>query len=152
MGPTRHPSGADRTQVGPMLAPWTLLSGHYSLDSYEVMKEIKCLKHDQNDGSPGTCSDHIIHAPHECVTIVTTMLNSSMITHGHSPEDFLEHRKMLTFPYKGSVKRNAWKYMTDILRWIRDSFRLTPVAAYFGLSHISRQQNNPTHNSVITTR
>ena len=26
MGPTWGPSGADRTQVGPMLAPWTLLS------------------------------------------------------------------------------------------------------------------------------
>ena len=28
MGPTWGPSGADRTQVGPMLAQWTLLSGH----------------------------------------------------------------------------------------------------------------------------
>ena len=27
MGPTWGPSGADRTQVGPMLAPWMLLSG-----------------------------------------------------------------------------------------------------------------------------
>ena len=27
MGPTWDPSGADRTRVGPMLAPWTLLSG-----------------------------------------------------------------------------------------------------------------------------
>ena len=27
MGATRGPSGADRTQVGPMLAPWALLSG-----------------------------------------------------------------------------------------------------------------------------
>ena len=27
MGPTWSPSGADRTQMGPMLAPWTLLSG-----------------------------------------------------------------------------------------------------------------------------
>ena len=27
MGPTWGPSGADRTQVGPMLASWTLLSG-----------------------------------------------------------------------------------------------------------------------------
>ena len=27
MGPTWGSSGADRTQVGPMLAPWTLLSG-----------------------------------------------------------------------------------------------------------------------------
>ena len=31
VGPTWGPSGADRTQVGPMLAPWTLLSGHSSL-------------------------------------------------------------------------------------------------------------------------
>ena len=30
MGPTWGPSGADRTQVGPMLAPWTLLSGKIS--------------------------------------------------------------------------------------------------------------------------
>ena len=28
MGPTRGPSGADRTQVGRMLAPWTLFSGN----------------------------------------------------------------------------------------------------------------------------
>ena len=27
MGPTWGPSGADRTQVGPMMAPWTLLFG-----------------------------------------------------------------------------------------------------------------------------
>ena len=27
MGPTWGPSGADRTQVGPMLVPWTVLSG-----------------------------------------------------------------------------------------------------------------------------
>ena len=30
MGPTSGPSGADRTQVGPILAPWTLLSGVFS--------------------------------------------------------------------------------------------------------------------------
>ena len=28
VGPTRGPSMADRTQVGPMVAPWTLLSGY----------------------------------------------------------------------------------------------------------------------------
>ena len=32
MGPTWGPSGADRTQVGLMLTPWTLLSG---IDSYQ---------------------------------------------------------------------------------------------------------------------
>ena len=30
IGPTWGPSGADRTQVGPILAPWTLLSGMLS--------------------------------------------------------------------------------------------------------------------------
>ena len=30
MGPTWGPSGADRTQLGPMLAPWNLLSGYTS--------------------------------------------------------------------------------------------------------------------------
>ena len=30
MGPTRGPPGDDRTQVGPMLAPWNLLSGDIS--------------------------------------------------------------------------------------------------------------------------
>ena len=33
MGPTWGPSGADRTQMGPMLAPWTLLSGSTSVSS-----------------------------------------------------------------------------------------------------------------------
>ena len=62
---------------------------HYSIDFCDVIKAIKCLKHDKNDGSRGTCSNHIIYAPHKFVTIVTSMLNS-MITHGHSPEDLLE--------------------------------------------------------------
>ena len=34
MGPTWGPSGADRTQVGPMLAPLTLLSGMLSLSVF----------------------------------------------------------------------------------------------------------------------
>ena len=33
MGPTWGPSGADRTQVGPMLALWTLLSGEYACEN-----------------------------------------------------------------------------------------------------------------------
>ena len=40
LGPAWGPSGADRTQVGPMLAPWTLLSGlsaKYSQNSYNTI-------------------------------------------------------------------------------------------------------------------
>ena len=37
MGPTCDPSGADRTQVGPMLAPWTLLCGYLTCEIYTCM-------------------------------------------------------------------------------------------------------------------
>ena len=37
MGPTWGPSGADRTQVGPMLASWTLLSGCLLPDSLQAL-------------------------------------------------------------------------------------------------------------------
>ena len=39
MGTTWGPSGADRTQVGPMLAPWKLRSGNskYTLPSYQYV-------------------------------------------------------------------------------------------------------------------
>ena len=42
MGPTWGPSGADRTQVGLMLAPWTLLSGN-------VTSSLIGSAHAQND-------------------------------------------------------------------------------------------------------
>ena len=41
MGPTWGPPGADRTQVGPMLAPWTLLTGmikqHTTYNEEEIL-------------------------------------------------------------------------------------------------------------------
>ena len=43
MGPTWGPSGADRTQVGPMLAPWTLLSEvvwHMKIFKYHIVTTI----------------------------------------------------------------------------------------------------------------
>ena len=44
MGPTWGPSGADRTQVGPVLAPWNLLSGyntHLGLPQINLLEELK---------------------------------------------------------------------------------------------------------------
>ena len=38
MGPTWGPPGDDRTQVGPMLATWTLLSGNLTLFGREITK------------------------------------------------------------------------------------------------------------------
>ena len=47
MGPTWGPSGSCRTQMGPMLAPWTLLSGVYFImfSSWDL-----CKSHDYNFG------------------------------------------------------------------------------------------------------
>ena len=42
MGPTWGPSGADRTQVGPMLAPWILLSGNsQDIGHFELRHQVK---------------------------------------------------------------------------------------------------------------
>ena len=64
MGPKWGPSGADMTQVGPMLAPWTLLSGnfwfevlafnlevtiHHSFSKAYRMPESSITKHYFND-------------------------------------------------------------------------------------------------------
>ena len=43
MGPTWGPSGADRAQVGPMLAPWTLLSGIFRTECYDNMYNYNSL-------------------------------------------------------------------------------------------------------------
>ena len=44
MGPTLGPSGTDRTLVGPMLAPWTLLSGGFRWEEISAMwRFISCL-------------------------------------------------------------------------------------------------------------
>ena len=42
MGPTWGPSGADRTQVGPMLTPWALLSGLIGICAYNhILKQCR---------------------------------------------------------------------------------------------------------------
>ena len=47
MGPTWGPSGAHRKQVGPMLAPWTLLSGiiTHSLRTINIVSRTYSHKH-----------------------------------------------------------------------------------------------------------
>ena len=42
MGPTWGPSGADRTQVDPMLAPWTLLSGSLMISTVTIVFLFNC--------------------------------------------------------------------------------------------------------------
>ena len=48
IGPIWGPSGSCRPQMGPMLAPWTLLSGVLQGGIYCEYVEIKSLCHDAN--------------------------------------------------------------------------------------------------------
>ena len=43
MGPTWGPSGADRTQVGPMLSPWTLQSGTFHFQCMDSLSALLAL-------------------------------------------------------------------------------------------------------------
>ena len=46
MGPIWGPSGAVRAQVGPMLAPWTLLSGYLMYFIYTKFLDYPCFDND----------------------------------------------------------------------------------------------------------
>ena len=50
MGPTWGTSGADRTRVGPMLVPWTLLSGGGGGGGGGGSWRFHCLYHGQDNG------------------------------------------------------------------------------------------------------
>ena len=60
MGPTWGPSGADRTQAGPMLAPWTLLSGMLPPDT-SLWIWYSCLMVCEN-----ACNMHNLCRSHTC--------------------------------------------------------------------------------------
>ena len=55
MGPTWGPSEADRTQVGPMLAPWSLLSGYIATDIW-VISNTFLWQNTSNDSIYTKCS------------------------------------------------------------------------------------------------
>ena len=59
MGPTWGPSGADRTQVGTMLAPWTLLSG-LSLESRWIQKYISTFREIIDYGCDTSSNDLLV--------------------------------------------------------------------------------------------
>ena len=61
MGPTWGPSGADRSQVGPILAPWTMLSGYYHIWLLTFVKSIRPIR-------------TILYIPSHCTTSLTKKL------------------------------------------------------------------------------
>ena len=72
MGPTWGPSGADRTQVGLVLAPWTLLSG--------MLNEILII-----------CCAYILSHYNVCAYIRTELLRYTSIKHFCFRSMFIRH-------------------------------------------------------------
>ena len=74
MGPTWGPSGTDRTQVGPMLVPWTLLSGMGRL-LWEIKEKMAvvtgpysiCCTHNVNTLRPGMNGQHFMDNTLKCI-------------------------------------------------------------------------------------
>ena len=82
MGPTWGPSGADRTQVGPMLDPWTLLPGisfNSSMKYVEYRSNFEFTIHSMSEQSMG----HIVWARWKNVDRIKRP--SSIMTTGISP-------------------------------------------------------------------
>ena len=67
MGQPWGPSGADRTQVGPMLAPWTLLSGTCLTLRTKSRHDVNFVVTDGLSGGTGGCRCVSNHQPHDCL-------------------------------------------------------------------------------------
>ena len=99
MGPTWGPSGADRTQVGPMLTPWTLLSGSATTGLIN--------------------SNSILHVnwnhlgPHICNVMVTCLSGPSGLAHG--PNDRPPHfvKLIITCQIHDVINRHVNIYICD---------------------------------------
>ena len=81
MGPTWGPSGADRTQVGPMLDPWSLLPGLLYIYDWNCVNLTRMLL---------ACDYHVaVHAT-MCFVLVSNELPGSVVNYGISNTAVLE--------------------------------------------------------------
>ena len=115
VGPTCDPPGADRTQVGPMLAPWTLLSGKFSMKYY-------------NDAIMSAVASQITDVPMVCTTVCS---GTDQRKHQSSASlAFVRgiHRWSVNSAHKGPVTRKS-------LHLITSSWKLSFVVHFLHLTH-----------------
>ena len=113
MGPTWGPSGADRTQVGPMLAPWTLLSG-YPCD-YLSMRGLNFIHVCKM--SPGHDSKDVLVGVWHAITLIRLSAsrfclrkNNATRVVRHEPTicPIRQHTCLLVFPYSDCALFLSW--------------------------------------------
>ena len=106
MGPTWGPSGADRTQVGPMLAPWTLLSGTSLFTSNTF-----------NSSPPGQNGHHFTNNNCRCIFVKENFCSLIKIAQKFVPKGPVDYNPAL-------IKIMAW-------RWIGDKPLSEPMLTWF---------------------
>ena len=106
MGPTWGPSGADRTQVGPMLAPWTLLSGASLFTSNTF-----------NSSPPGQNGHHFTNNNCRCIFVKENFCSLIKIAQKFVPKGPVDYNPAL-------IKIMAW-------RWIGDKPLSEPMLTWF---------------------
>ena len=92
MGPTWGPSGAYRTQVGPMLAPWTLPSGRLWIQCPFYDLSLQLLQSLKEFRSKPRHTDTVCAVPHYILSAINTMAKNYE-TSLYCPSDVLKLTK-----------------------------------------------------------
>ena len=110
MEPTWGPSGADRTQVGPMMAQWTLLSGNALRAEWRVL----CQKHASRAGTSNyipqylwdviTCPCPLCSLMSHTFSIVSTRIHSVWRTDVRLAASWIWRQDVSKY----SVRHEAW--------------------------------------------
>ena len=120
MGPTWGPPGADRTQVAPMLAPWTLLSG--SIRTIQGYCSMVVLGHcPPGQSPPRTLPTRILPTQ---VSIINSRLTRFRICICHSTVDIL----MPTVYMKDKSIKVKWIFLTT--HQIESSIKMQKCVLY----------------------
>ena len=125
MGPTWGPSGADRSQMGPMLALWTLLSGNTVISQPWAWITFITWRPDQNDSLKQTTWQH-----------------GDVIKWKHFPRyrPFVRgiHRSPVNIPHKGQWRR-ALMFSLNYARisgWVNNRGDLRRHRAHYDVTFI----------------
>ena len=108
-GPRWDPCLPDRTQVGPMLAPWTLLSGYLTTLQW---------RHNESDGVS-------IHQPHDCL-LNCLFKHSSKKTSKHRVTGLFDENSLMPGEFPAQRASNTKK----VSIWWRHHEKFWDVACY----------------------
>ena len=125
MGPTWGPSGADRTQVGPMLAPWTLLSGILRWSSAIFHQDVNIYL-----WSTLQCKLPVLCDPGRSIS-TTASSSTRLVKHKQHYGPWLPHSKSKAIK---EVKVNERSSQGQVTHFHSQSAQLGPISSLGGVT------------------